>query len=156
MPNRPDSDGHRHFRCSYVIRQINIPLVVFGVETPWIFNILVLIPGALTALFGSSAVARHVFQDKFPESEGIRTILGSLWTAILIGSIAGLFFPVVLSPILIVQVIYKSSWLVVFAVPRWLGGRSSEVPWGITITFLVLVVTYPWVIPREELFIVSG
>ena len=55
-------------------------------------------------------------QSKFPESEGFRTILGSLWTAILIGSVSGLLFPVQMSPLLLIQVIYKTLWLIVFVV----------------------------------------
>src|SRR4051812_3840407 len=54
---------------------------------PYAFNILVLIPVGLMTLFGGERGGRLVFQDKFPESAGIRTILGSLWTAILIGSV---------------------------------------------------------------------
>jgi hypothetical protein len=119
---------------------------------PYAFNILVLIPVALTTLFGGERGGRLVFQDKFPESAGIRTILGSLWTAILIGSFIGLIHPVAMSPLLLIQVIYKTLWLVVFVLPLLLHGRSREVPWGIAGTFLVIVLTYPWVIPWARLF----
>jgi hypothetical protein len=115
-------------------------------------NILVLIPVALMTLLGGQAGNQRVFQGKFPESEGTRTILGSLWTAILIGSCIGLFYPVAMSPILILQIIYKSLWLLVFVVPRLVGGRGQEVPWGVAITFGVIVVGYPWVIPWTLLF----
>jgi hypothetical protein len=119
---------------------------------PYLFNILVLIPVGLLTLFGGATGLRWVFQNKFTESEGIRTILGSLWTAILLGSILGLIFPVQMSPLLLIQVIYKSLWLLAFVLPLLLKGRSSEVPWGIAVTFLVIVVSYPWVIPWRELF----
>ena len=75
---------------------------------PYIFNILVLIPVCLTTLLVGAEGGRRVFQDKFPESAGIRTILGSLWTAVLIGSVIGLFHPVSMSPLLLIQIIYKS------------------------------------------------
>jgi hypothetical protein len=119
---------------------------------PYVFNILVLIPVGLLTLLGGSTGCRWVFQNKFPDSEGIRTILGSVWTAILVGSILGLFFPVQMSPLLLMQVIYKSLWLLVFVLPLLLKGRSSEVPWGIAVTFLGIVVSYPWVIPWGQLF----
>lgn len=119
---------------------------------PYAFNILVLVPVGLLTLFGGAAGVRLVFQDKFPESEGIRTILGSLWTAILVASILGLFYPVPMSPLLLIQVVYKSLWLAVFVLPRLLGGRGGEVPWGIAAAFLVIVVSYPWVIPWAQLF----
>ncbi len=119
---------------------------------PYIFNILVLIPVGLLTLLGGERGGQLACQNKFPESEGFRTILGSLWTAILIGSVMGLFFPVTMSALLLIQVIYKSLWLLVFVMPRLLNGRSSEVPWGIASTFLVIVVSYPWVIPWGQLF----
>jgi hypothetical protein len=115
-------------------------------------NILVLIPVALMNLLGGQAGNQRVFQGKFPESEGTRTILGSLWTAILIGSCIGLFYPVQMSLILILQVVYKSLWLLVFVLPRLVAGRGREVPWGVTIVFLVVVVSYPWIIPWMLLF----
>ena len=119
---------------------------------PYIFNILVLLPIGLPLLFGGPVAVRRVFQAKFTDSEGIRTILGSLWTAILVGSVVGLCFPVAMSPLLLVQIIYKSLWLLVFVPPRLFLGRRNEVPWGVAGTFLFIVMTYPWVIPWRVLF----
>ncbi|MGA9925421.1 MAG: hypothetical protein WBQ29_18650 [Isosphaeraceae bacterium] len=119
---------------------------------PYIFNILVLIPVCLTTLLGGAEGGRRVFQDKFPESAGIRTILGSLWTAILIGSVIGLFHPVSMSPLLLIQIIYKSLWLLVFVLPLLVRGQGNAVPWGVAGTFLFVVLTYPWVIPWGKLF----
>lgn len=110
---------------------------------PYIFNIFILVPIALMTLLGGERGGQLVCQRKFPESEGYRTILGSLWTAILIGSILGLFSPVRMSPLLLIQVVYKTLWLLVFVLPRGLGGRSQEVPWGIALTFLAIVLSYP-------------
>ncbi len=123
---------------------------------PYVFNILVLIPIGLLTFFGGEQGGRIACQGKFPESAGFRTILGSLWTAILIGSVLGLFYPVTMTPLLVIQVIYKTLWLLVFVLPRLVGGRSSEVPWGISLTFLVIVASYPWVIPWQELFQHAG
>lgn len=119
---------------------------------PYAFNVLVLLPVGILTLLGGERGGQLACQGKFPESEGFRTILGSLWTAILIGSIFGLFYPVPMSPLLLIQVVYKSLWLAVFVLPRLLGGRGGEVPWGIAATFLVIVVSYPWVIPWAQVF----
>ena len=119
---------------------------------PYIFNILVLIPVGLLTLLGGERGGQLACQNKFPESEGFRTILGSLWTAILLGSILGLFYPMSMSSLLLIQVIYKSLWLLVFVLPRLLNGRNSEVPWGIASTFILIVVSYPWVVPWGQLF----
>lgn len=119
---------------------------------PYIFNIIVLIPIGLMTLFGGERGGQLTCQGKFPESAGFRTILGSLWTAILIGSVIGLLFPVPMSPLLLIQVIYKTLWLFVFVLPRLLSGRRKELPWGISISFLLIVAGYPWVIPWIHLF----
>ena len=118
----------------------------------YVVNILVLIPVAFQTLLSGEAGNRRVFEGKFPESEGTRTILGSLWTAILVASCVGLFYPVEMSPVLIVQIIYKSLWLLVFVLPRLIAGRSNEVPWGVTLTFLIIVLAYPWCVPWSRLF----
>ncbi|MEI7853867.1 MAG: hypothetical protein WCJ06_09180 [Planctomycetota bacterium] len=118
----------------------------------YIFNIIVLIPIGLMTLLGGEKGGQLACQSKFTESEGFRTILGSLWTAILIGSVLGLFFPITMSALLLVQVIYKTLWLLVYIVPRMLNKRSNEVPWGIASAFLVIIVTYPWIIPWAQLF----
>ena len=119
---------------------------------PYIFNILVLIPIGLLTLLGGERGGQLACQKKFPESEGFRTILGSLWTAILLGSILGLVFPVQMSSLLLVQVIYKSLWLLVFVKPRLSKEKFNEVPSGIALVFLVIVLSYPWVIPWWQLF----
>lgn len=119
---------------------------------PYIFNIIVLIPIGLLTLLGGEKGGQLACQSKFPESAGFRTILGSLWTAILIGSVMGLFFPITMSALLLIQVIYKTLWLFVYGMPRMLNQRSNEVPWGIALTFLVIVVSYPCVIPWGQLF----
>ena len=119
---------------------------------PYIFNILVLIPIGLLTLLGGERGGQLACQKKFPESEGFRTILGSLWTAILLGSILGLVFPVQMSSLLLIQEIYKSLWLLVFVKPRLSKLEISEVPSGIALVFLVIVLSYPWFIPWWQLF----
>ena len=114
---------------------------------PYIFNIVVLIPVGLTMPFGGAASRRLLLQGKLPESAEMRTISASAWTVILIGSVIGLFHPVSMSPVLLIQVIYISLWLGVFVVPLLVRGRFGEVDWGIAGTFLFIVLTYPWVIP---------
>jgi len=116
-------------------------------QIPYILNILILIPIALPTLLDLWDTA----QGKFDESAGWRVLVGSLWTAILVGSVLGLFAPLVYAPLLLMQVIYKSLWLAVFAIPRLAARRLDEIPWGITVSFVVIVLTYPWVIPWSHL-----
>jgi len=51
---------------------------------PYIFNNLVLVPISLLTLLGGKKGKQIACQSQFPESEGFRTILSLLWTAILI------------------------------------------------------------------------
>jgi hypothetical protein len=46
--------------------------------------------------------------------------------------VLGLFFPITISALFLIQVIYKTLWLLVNAMPRMLNQRSNEVPWGIS------------------------
>jgi hypothetical protein len=119
---------------------------------PYLLNILILAPVGPLMLWGGQYGLRRVFQGRFGESEGVRTILGSLWTAILCASLLGLYRPTTMAPLLVVQVIYKSLWLATFALPRLASGRAAEVPPGVAILFAVIVATYPLVIPWREMF----
>ena len=111
-------------------------------------NIFILIPVAIPTLF-------HLFstdQARFAESAGWRTIVGSFWLAILLTSVLGLFFPERMIPVLLIQLIYKSSWLLVYALPRAIRGRWQEIPWGIASSFLLLVAIWPFLIPWKLFF----
>lgn len=115
---------------------------------PYIVNILILVPVGLGSLFGLYTVPRRYFG----ESAGWRTLTGSLWTGILVMSVLGLFQPVLFSPLLLLQVIYKTIWLLVYIAPRIAkADRRSEIDWGMSITFLLIVVLYPLVIPWHYL-----
>lgn len=116
---------------------------------PYIANIVILVPIGLGSLFNLFPVSK----EHFPESAGWRTIAGSLWTAILIGSILGLFHPILFSPLLLLQVIYKTFWLLVYVAPRIVSvDQRHEIHWEISLTFLLIVILYPLVIPWSYLF----
>ena len=48
-------------------------------------------------------------------------------------------------PVLMMQVIYKSLWLLLYALPTL--RRKKPVPLGITISFAAIVLLWPWLIP---------
>jgi len=59
----------------------------------------------------------------------------------------------VFAPILLLQVTYKALWLVLYVLPRLRSADSrKEIPWGIAISFLLIVIFYPLVIPWNVLF----
>ena len=117
-------------------------------QLAYVANILILLPIALPTL------GRWFPTDelKFEESAGWRMIVGSFWLAILVVSVFGIFRPLAFSAVLVIQLIYKSCWLLTYAAPRVLRGRRSEVPSGIAISFLILVAIWPWIIPWQQLF----
>jgi hypothetical protein len=112
------------------------------------FNLLVLLPIAVPTLLRLYPTD----QGKFEESAGWRVLVGALWTAILVLSALGLYAPLRFSPVLVLQVIYKTLWLFVFALPRVAKGRARGVPWGIAGTFLIIVLVWPFIIPWGYLF----
>lgn len=102
-------------------------------------NIFILVPVCLSMF--SSVGGGPVFAGIVTESVGLRLMVASLWLAILLASLAGLFAPRFFAPILLIQIVYKSVWLAVFIAPLIMQGR----PWpsGIAICFLAIVISYP-------------
>jgi hypothetical protein len=110
-------------------------------------NILILVPIGFGTLLKPSVTD----QGAFAESAGWRTLVGSLWLAILGGSVLGVLWPASFLWLLAFQVVYKSIWLAAYAMPRLLGGRSAEIPVGIGGSFLVIVLVWPWFIPWRQM-----
>ncbi|MEZ4409292.1 MAG: hypothetical protein R3A52_22905 [Polyangiales bacterium] len=110
-------------------------------------NLLMLIPIAVPTLLGRGDPA----QSRFAESEGWRAVVGAFWCAVMALSVYGLWRPERAAPLLVAQVIYKSLWLAVFALPRVASGRAREVPPGIGLSFLFIVLVWPWLIPWRAL-----
>ena len=79
-------------------------------------NVLVAGWISISALFYPKRAHRTVFEQQFAYSEAIR-LVGALWWAIFMLSILGLFFPYQMSLVLLFQLIYKGSWLLVAAYP---------------------------------------
>ena len=106
-------------------------------------NLAILLPNAIPTLLR----IYRTDQGCFPESAGWRVLVGSLWTAIMVLSALGLRDPMRYSPVLLLQLIYKSLWLVVFALPLVRRRESHLIPRGIAISFVAIVVLWPWLIP---------
>ena len=111
-------------------------------------NILILVPVCYGLIAGSGVAG--VFEGKVAESAGLRLLVASLYVAILVASVAGLKWPAFFAPILIAQIIYKTLWLAMFAAPLVLAGRSGDVPWGISSSFIAIVLIYPILLLRAQ------
>lgn len=115
----------------------------------YIANIIVAGWISITSLFFPKVAATSVFSDVYPSSDLIR-LVGALWFSIFLISILGLWKPITFSPILLVQLIYKSLWLLVVALPAILN--KSTYPSGMAAFFLIWIAVLPFVIPWKELF----
>lgn len=108
---------------------------------PYILNILILVPVCWAMFAGTGRTA--VFENKIEWSGELATLVASLWFAILMASLVGLFWPRELTPILAAQVIYKTLFLSLVIYPLWKQGGANAVPMGITASFVLIVLTYP-------------
>ena len=118
----------------------------------YVLDLAVSLPVALVTLIGSEPAAKRLFREKLPEDPSVRIALGAMWLAIALGSAAGIALPVAMAPVLVLQLVYKGLWILLFALPRWLGGRFAEVPLRTALTFLAFVVVYPWIVPWQAVF----
>lgn len=114
-------------------------------------NVLVAGIVGFLGLFYPELAARTVFQS--PNAPGVGTsVTGAFWLAIALLSLPGVFFPLQLSAILLVQLLYKGLWLAVIAVPALLNGSVAQLPVGMAVFFAVWVVVIPFVYPSGLLF----
>ena len=103
----------------------------------------------ISSLYFPKLATTTVFAGAYPESEVMR-LAGALWTGIALLSLMGLFRPISFSPVLILQVFYKGSWLVFVALPAILQGSSY--PKAMALFFLIWVIILPFFIPWKQLF----
>ncbi|MEN0040336.1 MAG: hypothetical protein AAF764_03260 [Pseudomonadota bacterium] len=113
---------------------------------PYGFNLLILVPVVWAMLAGSGVTG--VFEDKVSESQGLRLLVGSLWLAIAVASVGGFFAPRFFLPVLIIQVIYKACWLLIFILPLARAQGWEAIPQGITFVFIGIVLSYPFFIAK--------
>jgi hypothetical protein len=104
-------------------------------------NLFILIPVCFN-MFSATRMLQ-VFDGKVPNSDGIRLLVASLWSAILVGSAVGLVWPEAMSLILPIQIFYKSTWLITFVIPKLSSGQRADIPMGISIVFALIVISYP-------------
>jgi hypothetical protein len=120
---------------------------MIALKIVYIANIIVAGWISITSVFSPHKSAVTVFQNAYQPTEVIR-LVGCLWLAIAILSMLGLWRPISFSPILLVQLIYKGTWLLVVALPAI--KNNQPYPTGMALFFLVWVLILPFVIPWAE------
>ena len=114
------------------------------IQTPaWLYpaygaNIFILVPVCYAILSGKAA---NIFGPKVATSDGLALLVCSLWLGILAASVAGLIWPTFFAPLLLIQIVYTALWLGLFILP--LLRQGADYPTGISMTFVLIVLTYP-------------
>lgn len=112
----------------------------------YILNIVILTPVLFSMFADDGQKSIRAFQGTVTNSDGLRLLVASLWLAILLMSIIGLWLPWQLMPLLGLQVIYKATYLLVYILPTIKSKGAKNIPWGVTVSFVFIVLTYPFII----------
>lgn len=115
-----------------------------AIKIMYFANIIVAGWIGITSLFFPKISSQTIFQNSYQNTDVIR-LVGCLWLSIAILSALGLWLPITFSPVLLIQLIYKSCWLIVVAIPALKNNQTF--PTGMAIFFLIWVLTLPFVIP---------
>ena len=117
---------------------------MIGLRIIYILNIIVAGQIAISAISNPKTAAMTTFGNAYQPTE-VMKLVGCLWLGIAILSILGLFKPITFSPVLLIQLIYKGTWLLVVALPAI---RNNDLyPKTMAIFFLVWVIILPFLIP---------
>jgi hypothetical protein len=114
----------------------------------YIANIIVAGWISLTSLFSSKLATSTVFSNAYPTTEVMR-LVGCLWLGIAVLSILGVWHPLGFQPVLLLQLIYKGTWLLVVALPAI--RHNQHYPTGMALFFLIWCLVLPFVIRWAEL-----
>ena len=120
---------------------------MIALKIVYIANIIVAGWISITSVFNPKHSAVTVFQNAYQPTEVIR-LVGCLWLAIAILSILGLWRPLTFSPVLLLQLIYKGTWLLVVALPAI--KNNQPYPSGMATFFLIWCLVLPFIIPWAE------
>lgn len=75
------------------------------------------------------------------------TVVGSFLTAMILLALLGVRYPLKMLPILLFEVIWKATWLLVFALPMHLGAGLDEYAKGVAFACVMGIILTPLVIP---------
>jgi hypothetical protein len=101
----------------------------------------------LMATMLAYSVWSYVFSHQGPweTKEGIAW---SIWAAFSTLAILGVFHPLKMLPILLLEIFYKSMWLILVAYPLWrtgtLAGSRAEGTFYVFIPIVVVYLIMPW------------
>ena len=120
---------------------------MIAIRIIYVLNIIVAGQIAFSALSNPSRTALTIFGGAYQTTEVIK-LVGCLWLGIALLSVLGLWKPLAFAPVLLLQIIYKGTWLLVVVLPALRTGLPF--PRTMAIYFVVWVLLLPLVIPWSE------
>jgi hypothetical protein len=114
----------------------------------YIANIIVAGWISVTSLFAPKTAAATVFSNAYETTEVMR-LVGCLWLGIAALSVFGLWRPITFQPVLLMQLIYKGTWLLVVALPAL--RQNQPFPQGMAVCFLIWCLVLPFIIQWKTL-----
>ncbi len=115
----------------------------------YILNIIVAGQIAFTSMFQAEKASATIFAGAYEHTDLVR-LVGCLWLSIALISGLGLWKPITFSPILLVQLIYKGTWLFLVALPAFKA--NLPFPKGMASFFIIWVLVIPFIIPWKVWF----
>lgn len=115
----------------------------------YIANIIVAGWISISSLFFPAFATVYVFANAYAETEVMR-LVGCLWLGIAVLSALGLRWPLKFVPVLLLQLVYKGTWLLVVALPAFLANKPF--PGYMALFFMVWLLFLPIAIPWRRLF----
>ena len=123
---------------------------MIGLKLVYLANILVAGWISISCLFTPSKAVVTIFSNTIAFSDIIR-LVGALWGGIFVLSILGMFFPKRMVVVLLFQLIYKGTWLLVVAIPAIFAKKAY--PEGMAVFFFIWCLLLPFVIPWKDIFL---
>jgi hypothetical protein len=85
------------------------------------------------------------------QSDAFR-LVGALWLGITLLSIIGIFKPVLMTPVFLLQLWYKGTWLIAALIQASVDKNLGSVPPQMAVFFAVWIVVLPFAIPWRHFF----
>ena len=94
-------------------------------------------------------IQQVIYQEKdWERMEGVVACMLFAFSAL---SVLGLRYPLQMLPLLLWELVWKSIWLIVVALPLWSAGQMDEATWATTWNCLIVVIV-PFIIPWRFVF----
>ena len=127
--------------------QVLVMKVVFFANVLWAGA-----PGLLITFFPKFAQSQILpyMVGNVPQDMMTVRILSSIWLAVGLVSLFGLFNPLPVAGVFVVQIIYKVVWISVAVLPAFLQGETRALP--LAVGFVVMIVSFAFATPWSYLF----